>query len=842
MNHQTTAPTAPATLTMAGISKSFGGVVALSEVSLEVLPGEIHALLGENGAGKSTLMNIATGTLRPDAGVMTIHGDVVTDLNPREAARRGIAIVHQHPAVLPDMTVLENLLVALPRSVFPTGTSPDVTATDLLARVGLRVHLSDRVETLSVAQKHLLEIAKALALKPALLVLDEPTAPLGQDSVDILFALVREAVAEGTSVVYITHRLAEVREMADRVTVLRDGKLRETAVVSEITDHALLALIVGRQLDSTFPPKHHAAESELPNLVIDGLTGNGFTNVSVSARAGEIIGIAGVVGNGQSDLLRALAGLEAFQGSATVGVSTLTSRELLERAAYLPADRHADGLMMSLSVRENAAVSALKRFKGRLLLNRKRELAMIGDSLGSLSVKAASLDSGISSLSGGNQQKVMVARALLSEPILLLADEPTQGVDVGARAEIYGILRSVSASGVPVIIASSDSKELEGLCDTVIVISRGHVVDTLRGDDINEERMIRAAVNSTTRAVAIDSISDASDSIQSSRSLALRRFLQGDYAPAVLLTAVMIGLGAYIFSTNFRYLGDFNIQSMLLAVSALGFIALGQTIALLIGGIDLSVGPLAGFLVVVASFFVVEASPIASILLGFVAMLAVSIVVGLINGSLIRFGRFTAIAATLTIYIAIQGMAFILRPTSEGYINADVSRLITTKFGPIPAAFVVLVVVTVALEYALRKTRWGWRLRATGSNEEAARRVGVDINRTVIFAYVATSVLTFGGAIMLMAAIGIGDPAQGVTYTLSSITAVVLGGTSLLGGRGTFIGTVLGAMLLVQVLNATVFLGLDQLWQYVLQGTLILAAAILYSLARSRRARSTTAS
>jgi ribose transport system ATP-binding protein len=784
-------------------------------------------------------MNIATGTLRPDTGSITIRGEIVTDLNPRDAARRGIAIVHQHPAVLPDMTVLENLLVALPQSVFPPRTSPDETATNLLERVGLRVHLHDRVETLSVAQKHLLEIAKALAVKPALLVLDEPTAPLGQDSVELLFALVRDAVSDGTSVVYITHRLAEVREMADRVTVLRDGKLRETAVVSEITDHALLALIVGRQLDSTFPPKHQAPAGEEPNFVIESLSGNGFSDVSIDARPGEIIGIAGVVGNGQSDLLRALAGLEPFTGSAAIAGHTLSSKELLEGAAYLPADRHADGLMMSLSVRENAAISALKRFRGRLLLNRKRELAMVGDSLGSLSVKAASLDSGVSSLSGGNQQKVMVARALLSEPVLLLADEPTQGVDVGARAEIYGILRDVSASGVPVIIASSDAKELEGLCDTVIVLSRGHVVDTLRGADINEERMIRAAVNSTTRAVAIDAIPDAASEQQSRRSIAVRRFLQGDYAPAVLLTAVMLVLGAYIFSTNVRYLGDFNIQSMLLAVSALGFIALGQTIALLIGGIDLSVGPLAGFLVVVASFFVVEASPMTSIVLGFVAMIVVSIVVGLINGSLIRFGRFTAIAATLTIYIAIQGMAFILRPTSDGYISADVSRFITTKFGPIPAAFLVLVVVTLALEYALRKTRWGWRLRAAGSNEEAARRVGVDINRTVIFAYVATSFLTFGGAVMLMAAIGIGDPAQGVTYTLSSITAVVLGGTSLLGGRGTFVGTILGSMLLVQVLNATVFLGLDQLWQYILQGTLILAAAILYSVARSRRTRST---
>jgi ribose transport system ATP-binding protein len=471
-------------------------------------------------------------------------------------------------------------------------------------------------------------------------------------------------------------------------------------------------------------------------------------------------------------------------------------------------------------------------------MNRKRELGMVAETLGSLSVKAASLDAGVSSLSGGNQQKVMVARALLSEPVLVLADEPTQGVDVGARAEIYQILRDVSASGIPVIIASSDAKELEGLCDTVIVMSRGHVVDTLRGDEITEERMIHAAVSSTTQTVNVDDVADASgDERTAARAATRRRFLQGDYAPAVLLVAVMLALGAFIAFQNDRYLGAFNISSMLLLITALGFIAMGQTIALLTGGIDLSVGPLVGFLVVVGSFFILKESQVTSILLGFAAMLGASIVVGLINGSLIRYARFTAIAATLTVYIALQGMSFILRPTADGAINQDVTGAITTKLGPVPVAFLVLVLVVVGLEYALRKTPWGWQLRAAGSDEESARRVGVEINRTVVLGYVATSALTFLGAIMLMAQIGIGDPAQGISYTLSSITAVVLGGTSLLGGRGTFVGTLLGSMLLIQVLNATVFLRLDQLWQYILQGVLILAAAILYAVARSRRRR-----
>lgn len=831
------APATVATLVMSGISKSFGGVAALTDVSLEVRPGEVHALLGENGAGKSTLMNVATGTIRPDAGSMVFRGEPIDGIDPRDATRLGIAFVHQHPAVLPDMTVYENLLVALPPAVFAEAPSREEFARSLLARVNLRAHLSDRVETLSVAQKHLLEIAKAIAVKPALLVLDEPTAPLGEDAVRMLFRLVREFVAGGTSVVYITHRLAEVRELADRVTVLRDGRLRATAVVDEISDRELLALIVGRQLDSTFPPKHDGPD-EAPNFIIEGLTGPGFKDVSLTARRGEIIGIAGVVGNGQSDLLRALAGLSHFEGSVSINGTQVTSKRLLGEAAYLPADRLSEGLMMRLTVRENAAISALERFRTGRLLNRKRELGMVGDTLGSLSVKAASLEAPVSSLSGGNQQKVMVGRALLSEPELVLADEPTQGVDVGARAEIYQILREVSASGIPVIVASSDAKELEGLCDTVIVMSRGHVVDVLRGDDLTEERMIHAAVSSTTSTVGVEDITDADvDERTAVRRAKIRRFVQGDYAPAVLLVAVMVLLGAFIFAQNDRYLGAFNISAMLLLVSALGFIAMGQTIALLTGGIDLSVGPLVGFLVVIGSFFILNESSTASILLGFAAMLGTSIVVGLVNGTLIRYVKFTAIAATLTVYIALQGMSFILRPTAGGYINADISRAITTKIGPIPVAFIVLVLVVVALEYALRRTPWGWRLRAAGSDEESARRVGVEINRTVVLAYVATSVLTFFGAIMLMTQIGVGDPAQGVAYTLSSITAVVLGGTSLLGGRGTFVGTLFGAMLLVQVLNATVFLRLDQMWQYILQGILILAAAILYAVARSKRRR-----
>jgi ribose transport system ATP-binding protein len=823
------------TLSLKDISKLYASVPALSNVDLTVLPGEIHALLGENGAGKSTLMNVASGTVQPDGGSIVFSGEVIPTLTPAIAARLGIAIVHQHPAVLPDLTVEENLRVALPSSVFSPRSDAKKIAMRLLDGVGLNVALSDRVENLTMSEKHLLEIAKAFALKPTLLILDEPTAPLGRESVDLLFSRVRAAVAQGTSVVYITHRLAEVRELADRVTVLRDGQLRGVLDVDKVTDDDLLSLIIGRKLESTFPPKADESSKGDVNLSLSEFTGPGFRNINLTARRGEILGVAGVAGNGQSEFMRALAGLEAFSGTVTIGGTSVSARDLLNDSGYLPADRHHEGLMMSLSVRENASISALKKFKRLFFVSDKRERDAVSASLSELDVKTASPESTVSSLSGGNQQKVVMARALLSEPLILIADEPTQGVDVGARAEIYRILREISASGIPVVVNSSDAMELEGLCDRVIVMSRGHVVDTLEGEALTEANMIRAAVSSTTESVKVVGRTRVS------RESPLSKFLQGDYAPSALLLGVMLILGTYIFTQNARYLNDFNINSMLMLATSLGFIALGQTVALLIGGIDLSVGPLAGLLVVVASFFINDESSGLTILVGFVLMLVVGVTVGFINGSLIRFAKFTAIAATLTLYIGLQGFSFLLRSQPGGYMNQAVTEAIKAKVGPIPVAFIVLAALAIGLEFALRKTRWGWQLRATGSNEESARRVGVNVNRTVVLAYMTTSFFAFLGAIMLVAQLGVGDAAQGVGYTLTSITAVVLGGTSLLGGRGNFIGTLIGAVLLIQVLNAIVFLGLDEVWQYGFQGLLILVAAILYSFARNRKKGTLTA-
>ena len=814
------------TIRLAGICKYFSGVPALRDVNVEFYTGEVHAILGENGAGKSTLMNIISGTLAQSEGEISFEGRPIQQMTPEMAASLGIATCFQHPAIIEDLSVLENLRVALPASLF-SGRRPQAAAQRMLESVGLEVPLRMRAEGLTVAQKHLLEIAKALALKPKMLILDEPTASLDQEATDMLFDRIREVVKIGTSVIYITHRLAELRQIAHRVTVLRDGRIRGAAQVDDISDTDLVRLIVGRTLESAFPPKSRCASQDTA-FSVSGVSGKGLHNICFDVPRGHIVGVAGVAGNGQSELMRVLAGLEAGGGAIALRGRATTQPDLLRQAAFMPSDRHVEGVASGLTVRENATFSALEKFAVAGVVSSRKELSRVKSIFGELAVKTPGMEAPILSLSGGNQQKVVMSRALLSDPGIIIADEPTQGVDVGARFEIYRILRNVSDSGTPVVVNSSDAVELEGLCDKVIVMSRGHVVETLTGDDVTEERIVAAAVRAETQGG--ESVSNA----HASRGSGLRHLLQTDNAPAVPLALVTVLLGLYVYSQNENFLSAYNIYNIFLLATALGFIALGQTIALLMGGIDLSVGPLAGFLVVVASFFINDDKSTLVMIAGFMLMFVGALVAGAVNGILIRYANFTPIAATLAMYIAIQGFSFLLRDNPDGYISSTVTDWINWQWGPFPVAFLVLVAIAFGAEQVLRRTRAGWRLRAVGSDEESARRMGSRVDLIFIAGYIACSLLTALGAIMLMTQIGVGDPRQGVNYTLSSITAVVLGGTSLTGGRGTFIGTVMGAVLLTEVLNAATFLGLTQTYQYLFQGILIVIAALIYSTVQRR--------
>jgi ribose transport system ATP-binding protein len=843
----TTATNNKPLLELKQIWKHYPGVTALKDVSLTLLPGEIHALLGENGAGKSTLMGVAAGEVAPDAGTIVIGGEESRRLTPSAAQRNGLAIVHQHPALLPDMTVAENMALAAPSE----GGSHEWMR-EQLDRLGARVALHARLDELTVAQRHLVELAKAFGLEPKILILDEPTAPLGADMVQTLFDQVREAAARGVAVIYITHRLPEVRQIAGRVTVMRDGAIRGSAPTDQMSDDEMVALIVGRSLETTFPDKNQSPDQGADSLVVSGLSNDAFADVALSVHAGEIVGLAGIVGNGQSEVLRALAGLEPATGDVKLAGKDLglgNPRSARKAGvAYLPSDRHTEGLLMSLSVRENAALSALPRFAHSGVVRRSAEVDAVERERSALAIRTPSIETTVDALSGGNQQKVVLARALLSEPTLVLADEPTQGVDAGARVEIYRILREIADAGTPVLIVSSDGLELEGLCDRVFVMSRGNVVGELTGDDVTEERIARTIVTATAHrreaaarksekkaeATTEEAVPVNTAAMAISRADRLRSFAKGDYMPSVILAIAILLLGAYTTGQNERFTAAFNLTSLMTLLAALAFISFGQLIVVMTAGIDISVGPLAGLIAVIGSFFLSEHNSASRVVVGLLLMLGTAIAVGLINGSLIRFGRFTPVAATLTMYIALQGISKLLRPFQGGYIKTGITDVVQKKVGIIPVALIIAVCLAILLEYCLRYTRWGLALRAVGSNEDAARRLGVRVNRTIVGAYVASGLLTFLGGIMLMAQIGVGDPTQGVTYTLGSITAVVLGGASLFGGRGSFIATLLGAALLQEIINATTFLNLTQAWQFWFQGIFVLAAAVIYTLARRR--------
>ena len=497
-------------LRLAEVWKSFDGVDAVKGVTFEAQAGEIHALLGENGAGKSTLMAIAAGSLAPDRGQLELKGEPVGAASPVAIHQRGLSIAYQHPALVPDLTVYENVAMWLPGQVRAAGKDAPSWARSQLARVGCRAGLGQRVSSLSVAQRHLLEVAKALASDPAVLILDEPTAALGADDSATLFAELRRMAAGGVAVVYITHRLAEVRELCQRVTVLRDGSVRGTFDVQDVSDAQLLELIVGRAVTTEFPPKAAARAkaadgvAEAPVLAVQNFSARAFHDVTLTASAGEIVGLAGIVGNGQREFLRALAGLGRASGRADLrGMPLKPGRPdaaLHAGVVYLSADRLSEGLFGTLSVRENALVSALGQFSRWGVTNQRAEARAVEAQRDNLSIKAASIEANVLSLSGGNQQKVLLARALLNQQVtLLLADEPTAGVDVGARAEIYRILRQVADAGASVVIVSSDIRELAGLCDRVVVFSSGQVAAELRGDRVREDAIAHAMLTSTRR-------------------------------------------------------------------------------------------------------------------------------------------------------------------------------------------------------------------------------------------------------------------------------------------------------------------------------------------------------
>lgn len=499
--HSGVVPEPEIVLELAGVSRQFGAVRALTDVSFDCRAGEVHALVGENGSGKSTLLGIASGFIDPDLGTVHIGSRRLRRDSPALARKLGLAMAYQDTSLVGAEPVKNNLFLAAPPGQRPPFWRRKKWARQLLAEFDLDLELFPDAPAgfLTMAERQLFEVAKALATHPKVLLLDEPTTALGPDEVEALHRTMVACRNRGVGVVYVSHRLPEVLEIADRITVLRDGRNRGTFEARATTESELVELIVGRPFESAFPHAAEQAEAAREVLVVDGLQGQSFGPVSFTLETGEIVGVAGAEGNGQAQLFDCLAGRVPPRTGRVVcdgrELSLISTHEAVDAGVMLlPGDRKHEALMPVLGVRVNSTIQSLRRFSLAGLLRRRAERKAVADLAERLEIRTPSLEQPVEFLSGGNQQKVAVSRTFLREPRVILAYEPTQGVDVGSRFDIYRALRTRTDTGAALLVKSSDPIELSGLCDRVLVMSRGTIIEEIPGEELDERRITEAIV------------------------------------------------------------------------------------------------------------------------------------------------------------------------------------------------------------------------------------------------------------------------------------------------------------------------------------------------------------
>lgn len=483
---------------MKNITKYFGGVCALDNVDVGIRAGEIHAIMGENGAGKSTLMKVLSGAHPRDGGEIYIDGKKVSIKNPKDGIRNGISVIYQEFALIDSLTVAENIFID---NLSDGGRLIHwkrlrAKAQACLDDLGFGdISVNKRVSELSVAHKQVVEICKSLARESSILILDEPTAVLASSEVAQLFQLLTDLRDKGVAIVYISHRLEEIFQLSDRITVMKDGCYVGTFETSAITEQELVNHMIGRVLENYFPPR----DSQIGNVILraEEITrGREVQGVSFEVRAGEVLGISGLVGSGRTETMRAIFGADRMDSGTVymygkpIKINSPASA-IRHGIVLLPEDRKAQGVLLNLPIRSNITIKKVRDFTGAFrVIKKRKETAYIDDKVKSLAIRARSIESNVSSLSGGNQQKVAIAKILASDCKVLILDEPTRGVDVGAKIEIYKIINSLAAQGYAIIMISSEMMEIIGMCDRTLVMRNGRIVKELQKDELSEQNLI----------------------------------------------------------------------------------------------------------------------------------------------------------------------------------------------------------------------------------------------------------------------------------------------------------------------------------------------------------------
>jgi ribose transport system ATP-binding protein len=664
------------------------------------------------------------------------------------------------------------------------------------------------------------------------LLLDEPTAALDMRLAAHLEDLIRQSRDDGVAIVYVSHRLEEVRRLADRLTVLRDGVIRGTESTRDWKIEDIVELMVGAPTELEFPARSAPAGSAA-RLEVRDLTGIGYGPVSLTVRGGEIVGVAGAEGNGQRALLRGLIGIGRTGGVIVVDGKSVRrptpAAALKVGLTFQSGDRAAESVYLPVSVMDNATVQLGSDAgpAGLALMGRLRAaFRRVSDQLG---IVAASPYQPISALSGGNQQKVVLARPTLRRPKVLVVDEPTQGVDARARMDIYRVMADAAGEGIAVLANSSDSAELAGLCDRVYVMSRGKVVQELPGPT-TEGKIVHSFVSAVG--------ADGSHPVHTgSRARLAGRMMarMSSRIPIAVLVVLIAAVAIYTGTRSNVFWTNQNLANLLLLSLPLAFVALGQQFTLLSGGLDVSVGSTMSLTVVLISFTLPNLGG-TSLPVTIAVLLLVAAAVGSFNAFLIGGLKVNPIVATIATLGIVQGIAIVLRPQPAGVIASELGTAFSQGVGFVPTPFIVLVVLTIALEFWLYRARGGLAVRAVGFNPEASNRVG---RRVAVIRSAGLIVCALGaviGGICLASLTGIGTNDVGASYTLPVFAAVFLGGAVLTGGRGSFVGAVLGAIFLGLIDNVTPLLNIPNAAKQTLYGAILLVAVAAYATAERARA------
>ena len=841
------------------LAKRFGSVVALRSATLTLSRGEIHALMGANGAGKSTLVKILTGVYPADGGTITVDGAVRTFRSPAEARRAGIVSVYQDPALVPDLTVSQNMRLA------------DVALTSVrnhLKRLGIAdLNFGELVRDIPYPVLRLIDLARALASDPVVLMLDEITAALPADLSERVFAVVRRWRERGNSVIFISHRIAEVAALCDRATVLRDGVSVGVTDAARGSEDRIVSLMLGVETVKAGPAnatqrrmERGAAEEPAALEVRDLCYGHMLKNVSFSLRPGEILGVAALEGQGQQELFDCIAGVRRHDGGEIVAHGrTLKLNHPGDAIAaglvLVPANR-LQALLPQRSIRENVALPLVRNPSNWGLIQAQSERQRVGGAVKRLQIDARA-GSELRRLSGGNQQKVVIARWIAAGFRTLLCFDPTRGIDIGTKHQIYRLLREMADAGSSVLLFTSELPEIGLVCDRAIVLFAGEIVAQMPAGEADEEALLRAAhgigvargigaangAGSPRRGTGVPAApaDNWSPDIQrpgggSGVIDKIRRAVAG--YPALLGMPVLLIVFLAATVAIHPAFDSFDAQSVAMAALPLACAAAAQAVVVISGGIDLSIGSVMAVANVLAASTMKDASFGEALLLA-VAILIAGAAIGAVNGLLVLISRVPDVIVTLTTGFIWGGVALLILEKPGGgappeFLNLGTGTLITDWLSN---SLVLLIVSLAAVWIPVRRSKTGLRIYATGSDRIAAFRSGVNVELARLLAYVLGGLFSAIGGVGLTMTTGIGSPHAGVLYTLSGLAAVVIGGVSLTGGRGGITGPVIAAFVLTLIPADLIFLNIDPNFGQVIQGTLIVLVVMAGGLVTSARDR-----